>query len=173
MQEGRNLFSHFLRLSPAWSISSGHTELGSGASPDGRRRRALANFSGVKSRVILLSGGVGVLQSSDSSLFTSLAVARSLTLQIPFFTSCNAIKLAAMGQGRDGCLFLPVRLFNVSHASRVEWVKSIVLTASLHLSRRFSSRRLNSARAALLVALPMSACKKAWCRFSHSASQHG
>ena len=106
-------------------------------------------------------------------LFTSLADARSLILQTPHFTSCDAIELAEMGQGRDDRLFLLVRLFNVSHGSRLECVKSIVLTASVPLSCPFSSRRLSSARAALSVASPMGACKKAWCRFSHSASRHG
>ena len=64
-----------------------------------------------------------------------------------------------MGQGRDGRLFVPVRLFNVFHASRLECVNSIVLTASVHLSRRFLSRRLNSTRAALSIASPTGACK--------------
>ena len=101
---------------------------------------AQANSSGLKSLVISSSDGVGIFQRSVNSLFSSLADARFLTSYTLFFTSCDAIELAEMGQGRDDRLFLPVRLFNVFHANRVECVKSTVLTASVLLSRRFSSK---------------------------------
>ena len=66
-----------------WSVSSGHTESVLGAFRNGRRGRAQANSSEVKSLkswVISLSDGVDIFQRTDISLFTSLADERSLTL---------------------------------------------------------------------------------------------
>ena len=61
---------------------------------------------------------------------------------------CEAIELTEMGQGNDDRLFLPVRLF---YAMRLEFVKSIVLTAFVHLLCRFSSKWFCSVKATLSV----------------------
>ena len=140
MQEERKLVNQDLRAAPAWSIISGQIESGPGAFPGFSSWKALVISSGVKSPEILLPVGVGVLQSSDTSLDTSLADSRSFVLKAPFFTSCEAIEFAEMGQGRVVCLDLPVKLFIVLHASRLECVKSMELTASDHRSLRLSSR---------------------------------
>ena len=81
-------------------ISSEHIESGSGAFPGFSISRDLANSYGEKSPEIHLSAGVGILQSSDTSLSTSLVNSRSFVLYVPFLTSCEAIELAEMGQGR-------------------------------------------------------------------------
>ena len=108
MQEDRNLFNQDFRAAPAWSIRSGQIESGPGAFPDCSSWRALTNSSGVKSSETFLSVGVGILQSSDTSLDMSLADSRSFVLYFPFSTNCEAMELAEMGQTRRGCLDLPV-----------------------------------------------------------------
>ena len=97
MQEERKLFSQNFRAAPAWIISSGHMESGSRAWPGFGIRRDLANSFGEKSPEIHLSAGVGILQSSDIFLSTSLVNSRSFVLYVPFLTSCEAIELAKMG----------------------------------------------------------------------------
>ena len=55
----------------------------------------------------------------------------SATLRnIPFLPSCDAIEFAEMGQGWRVFLDLPVKLLMVFHASRLECVKSMVLTTA-------------------------------------------
>ena len=100
MQEERKLFSQDFRAASAWIISSGYMESGHGALPDFSIERDLANSSGEKSPQIHLSAGVGILQSLDTSLSTSLVNSRSLVLYVPFLTSCKAIELAEMVQGQ-------------------------------------------------------------------------
>ena len=155
MQEDRNLFSQVFRAAPAWSMSSGGMESGPGAFPVFSNWRALENSSGVKSSEILLPAGVGIFQSSETSLATSLAGSWSFVLYTPFFTSCEAIQLAEIGQGRREFLALPVSLLMVSHASLLECVKSMLLTASDQRSLRFSSSRASKAdQAAVLDVSP-------------------
>ena len=80
-------------------ISSGHIELGRGASPGFVFRRATANFAAVKSLKILIGVAVGVLQRSDTFFDTSRVDLRLAPLFFPFLMSCAAIiALAGTGQ---------------------------------------------------------------------------
>ena len=72
MQEDRNLFRQDFEAEPTWSISSGHRESGPGVFTNFKSWRALENSSGEKSPEIHLSGSIGILQSWDASLPTSL-----------------------------------------------------------------------------------------------------
>ena len=162
MQEDRILLSQDFNAAEAWRISSEHIESGPGAFPCFSSWRALANSPGVKSPDILLSAGVGILHSSVTSLDTSRADSRSFVSYTPFLTNYEAIELAETGQGRGECLDLPVKLLMMFHASRLECVKSMVLTASDQRSLRFSSSAASRAVAAVLVASPCGARRKVW-----------
>ena len=83
------------------------------------------------------------------------------------------IVFTEMAQRYDNRLFLQVRLFNVFHTNRLECVRPLVSTASVHLLCRFSSRQFSSSCAALSVVLPVLACETTCCRISRSASRHG
>ena len=71
------------------------------------------------------------------------------------------------------CRDLPVRWFNVLHATRLECEELIFWTASAHQSLRFLSSLASKAVAALLDSCPSGYYKNVWFRFLHSASQHG
>jgi len=101
---------------------SGNMESGPGAFPGFSCWSARANSSEVNSPEIHLCSGVGILQRSDTSLFTSLYDSRYLVLYDLFFTSCDTMDLAVMRHGRCGFLDLPVRLLIVVQANRLECV---------------------------------------------------
>ena len=129
MQKNRNLFNQDFKAEPAWSIRPGHRTLGSGAFPDFRSWRALANSMGEKSPEIHSLGGVWILQSWDTSLITNLADSRFVVLYI-LKTNCEAIEFAVIGERRRMSLVLPVKLLIIFYDSRLGWVKSMLLTAS-------------------------------------------
>ena len=109
-----------------------------------------------------LSSGVAILQSSDTSLSTSLVKSRSLVLYVPFLTSCEAIELAEMGQGQLDCLVLPVKLIIAFHASWLECVKSMALTASNQRFLCLLSSLASKAEAAVLKPSPCGAQRNVW-----------
>ena len=156
MQKHRNLFNQNFKAELAWSISFGHRESRPGAFPDFNNWRALANCSGEKSPEIDLSGGVGILQSWDTSPMTSLADLRFVVLYTSFLTNCAAIDLAVTGQRRRASLVLPVKFYtkNIFYASRLEYITLMLLTASDQQSFRFSSRWDSKSEAAELLASP-------------------
>ena len=139
MLKDKNLFNQDFKTGLVWSISSGHRESGPRAFSDFNRWRALANFSKKKYEEIHLSGGVGILQSWDISLTTTLADSRFVILYIPFLTNCETVELALMEQRWRVCLLLPIMLLIIFHASQLECVKLMLLTASDQRSFRFSS----------------------------------
>ena len=108
------------------------------------------------------SAGVGNLQSSDTFLSTSLVNSRSFILYVSFLTNCEAIELAEMGQGRWGCLVLPVRLYMAFHASRLECVKSMALAAPDQRFLRFLSSQASKVEAAVLEPLLCRTRRNAW-----------
>ena len=162
MQEERKLLSQDFRAAPAWIISSGHMESGPRALPGFSIYRDLTNSSGEKSPEIHLSAGVGILPSSDSSLSTSLVNSRSFDFYVPFLTSCEAIELAEMGQGRQDCLVLPVRLFIAFHASKLKCVKSMALTSSDQRFLVLLTSLASKAESAVLEPSPCGAQRNAW-----------
>jgi len=96
-QEDRILYSQDFKTLPAFKTCSLHMKLGPGAFPGFSYWRASANSSEVNSPEMHLSSGVGILQRSDTFLFTSLSDSRSLVLYVPFFTSCDTMELVVMG----------------------------------------------------------------------------
>ena len=90
----------------------------------------------------------------------------------PFCTSCAAMELAVTGHFPVCNVDLPVSLFSVCHALRLEWVKSIDDTVSFHLCRRFSSKTLSS-DAAVDADSVFSESICSLYSYSHSSSQHG
>ena len=100
MHEDRNLFNQNFKAKSAWSISFGQRKSGSGAFPDFSSCGTLANSSGEQSLEIHLSGGIGILQSWNTSLMISLADSRFVVLYIPFLTNCEANEFAVIGQKR-------------------------------------------------------------------------
>ena len=90
----------------------------------------------------------------------------------PFCTSCAAMELAVTGHFSVFNVDLPVRLFSVCHALRLECVKSIDNADSFHLCRRFSPKRLSSDGAVDAYSVfSESICSLYSC--SHSSSLHG
>ena len=162
MLEERKLFVQDFRAAPAWIISFWHMESVHGALPGFSIWRDLANSFRKKSPEIHLWADAGILQSSDTSLSTSLVNARSFVLYVPLVTSCEATELAEMGQGRWDCLVLPVRLLMAFHASRLECVKSMALTASDQRFLRLLSSLASKAEAAVLEPSPCGARRNAW-----------
>ena len=161
MQDDRNLFSQVLKAAAAWRINSGNMmEFGSGLFLVLSNWRTLENSSGVKSPEILSPAGVWIFQSSETSLAMSLAGSWSFTLYTLFFTSCDAIQWAEIGQGRREFLDLPVSLLMVFHVSLLVCVKSMVFTSSDQRSLRFSSNRASRAEVAILVASSYGAQRK-------------
>ena len=89
-------------------------------------------------------------QRSDTSCETSRDDSRSIPSYLPFLISWDAIALAETVQWRGERRDLPVRLFNIFRAFRIECEKSIVWTASNHRSLHFlSSLRSRTVAASL------------------------
>ena len=80
--------------------------------------------------------------------------------------------LAVMGHSPRGGMDLPVSLFIVLHALRLECVKSIFWAVSSHRVRLLLSSLVIRELAARSDALPVEAWV-VWKRVSHSLSQHG
>ena len=113
------------------------------------------------------------LQRSDTSCETSRDKRRFTPSYFPFLTSWEAIASAETGHWRGDCRDLPVRLFIVFHASRLECEKSMSRTVSDQQFLRFPSSLVSRAVAALSASGPPGDCRKCWYRSSHSASQQG
>ena len=128
MQDDRNLFNQVFKAVPAWRMSSGDMESGPRAFPVFSNWRALENSSSVKSSEILSPAG-WIFQNLETSSATSLAGSLSFVLYAPFSTSCAAIQLAEIGQGRREFFNLPVRLLMVFHASLLVRVCSLLVCA--------------------------------------------
>ena len=76
------------------------------------------------------------------------------TGEVPLFTSCDAMELAVIGHSPKDGLDLPVNLFYVLHALRLECVKSILWIASSHRVRLLLSSFVIRELAARSFALP-------------------
>ncbi|KAI4820630.1 hypothetical protein KUCAC02_028602 [Chaenocephalus aceratus] len=74
-------------------------------------------------------------EMQDTSRDVSRAKALSASGKRPFFRSWDAMAFAVTGQ-LWGVVFLPVSWLMVCHALRLEWVKSIDSTTSVHLALR-------------------------------------
>ena len=79
--------------------------------------------------------------------------------------------LVVMGRSQRGGLDLPVSLFIVLHALRLECVKSMFWTVSFHCVRLLLSSLVMRELAARSGSLPVEAWV-IWKRASHSLSQH-
>ena len=90
----------------------------------------------------------------------------------PLLSSSDAMEFAVIGHCA-GVVDLPVSLLMVCHARRLECVKSIYSTVSVHLCLRFSFSLQNRS----FAAMPLSSlvCASVWARSrsSHSSSQQG
>ena len=92
------MFNQDFKAEPAWSISSGHRASRPEAFLDFNSWKALANSSGKKSPEIHLLGGVGILQSCDSSLTTSLSDSRFVVLYT--YSILNQLRGSRVGSNR-------------------------------------------------------------------------
>ena len=78
----------------------------------------------------------------------------------PFFTNCEVMEFAETGHMREERPDLPVSLLMVLHALRLEFEKSIKLTASCHRSCFFCCSLESRDEAALSEAVPTGALIK-------------
>ena len=82
------------------------------------------------------------------------------SLVSPFLIKWDAIASAETGQWRGECRDLPVRLFKILHAFRLECEKSMLRTASDHESLRFPSIFVSKAVAVKLESSLWRDCRK-------------
>jgi len=154
MQEVRKSQNQDLRAHRAWSINSGKMEFNPGVFPDFRRLRAAASSSGLKGSEILWPSGVLNLPLVGQLLVDELgglSVPGPVCPVLQFNTSCEAMEFAETGHRREERPDLPVSLLMVPHALRLEFEKSIKLTASCHRSCFFCFSRDGRHKAALSV----------------------
>ena len=135
-------------------------ESGPGALPGFKCWRAAVNSLCEKLSDIFTASGVVALQRSGTFWKTSRDDLRSTASYFPFLTSWDAIASAETGQWRGECRYLPVRLFKILHAFRLECEKSMLRTASDHRSLRFLSSLASRAVAAKLDSSPWGDCRK-------------
>ena len=144
---------------------------GPGAFPCLRCLSAMVSSSYEKS----LARSVSTLWARHKLVYsfdTCRANSRSWFGKRPFCTSCAAMELAVTGHFPFFNVDLPVSLFSVCHALRLECVKSIDDTVSFHLCRRFSPKTLsNDVAVDADSVFSESICSLYSC--SHSSSQHG
>ena len=160
MQELRKTQNQDLRADPACSMSPGKMESNSGDFPGFRRLRAEAISSGLKGSEIQWPSGVGICHRSDRSLLTNLLDTLSPVLCAPFFTSCVGMEFAETGHWWKECPDLQVRLLMILHAFRLEYDKSLELTASSHRSCFFCPSRDSRDEADLSATVPTGARMK-------------
>ena len=110
-----------------------------GALPDFNYLMATSSSSTVKSddRLAL---AVAALESEVTSCDVQRAKSLSASGKRPLFRSCEAIAFAVTGH-LECIVLMPVGLFMVCHAFRLECVKSTDSTTSVHLALRTSSSR--------------------------------
>jgi len=93
-------------------------------------------------------------------LLTSLVDSRLPVLCAPFFTSCEAMEFAETGPRQEHRPDLPVSLLMVLKVLRLEYEKSIELTASSHRSCFFCCSQDSRDKAALSESVPTGARMK-------------
>ena len=129
-----------------------------GALPDFNFLMAASSSSTVKSDDRLASA-VAALESEMTSRDVPRAKSLSASGKRPLFRSCEAIAFAVTGH-LECVVLLPVSLFMVCHALRLECVKSTDSTTSVHLALRTSSSLCSSAVAVVSMSSLVVAC---WC----------
>ena len=122
---------------------------GPGALPGFKSWRAAANSWWEKLPETFAGCNGSALQRSDTSCKTSRDERRFTPSYFPFLTSCEAIASAETGHWRGDSRDLPVKLFIVFHASRLECEKSMLRTVSDQRFLRFPSSLVSRAVAAL------------------------
>ena len=132
----------------------GQMESGPGALSGFKCWRAAVNSLCEKLSEILTASGVVAIQRSDTSWETTRDDLRSTASYFPFLASKDAIASAETGQWQGECHDLPVRLFKIRHAFRLECEKSMLRTALDHQSLCFLSSLASRAVAAKLESLP-------------------
>ena len=136
-------------------------------------RCLIANFiSPLVSSPERLASTLGTLRWSFTSLMVFLVNSLLALRNLPLLISCTAMESTVMGHG-FGFVVWPVSLLMVCHACRLERVKSIDLTVSVHLSLHLVLSYVMSSVAALALSALVLASLWA-CRSSlHFSSQQG
>ena len=118
----------------------------------------------------MLASAVAALESEVTSRDGQRAKCLSASGKRPLFRSCEAIAFSVTGH-LECVVFVPVNLFMVCHALRLECVTSTDSTTSVHLSLRTSFNFWSSAVAVVLMSSLVVAC---WCsrRRSLQLSSH-
>ena len=114
-----------------------------GALPDFNFLMAASSSSTVKSDDSMALA-VAALESEVTSSDDQRAKSLSASGKRPLFRSCEAVAFAVTGQ-IECVVLLPVSLFIVCHALRLEYVKSTNSTTSAHLALHTSSSLWSSA----------------------------
>ena len=129
-----------------------------GALPDFNFLMAASSSSTVKSDDRLASA-VSALERELTSRDVQRAKSLSASGKRPLFRSCEAIAFAVAGH-LECVVLLPVSLFMVCPALRLECVKSTDPTTAVHLARRTSSSLCSRAVAVVSMSSLVVAC---WC----------
>ena len=98
---------------------------------------------------VLRSSKDQTMVGGDTFWGTSRVASKSLSVWVPFLTSCEAIALADLGQVLVVCLDLPVGLLRVHHDQRLDCEKSKMSSASCQRCCFFLPSLLNEAEAVL------------------------
>ncbi|CAL8406523.1 unnamed protein product [Arctogadus glacialis] len=154
-----------------WITNSGWMLSEPGALPCLSLAIASLSSAGVKSpdRLALT---LAALERLDTSWDVERANSLSASGKRPFFRSWAAMAFAVTGHLGGGVL-LPESWFMVCHALRLEWVKSIDSTTSVHLALRVASSFSSSAVAVASTSALELACWWARRRWLHSSFQPG
>ena len=131
-----------------------------GALPDFNFLMAASSYSTVKSDDRLASA-VAALESEVTSRDVQRAKSLSASGKRPLFRSCEAIAFAVTGH-LECIVLLPVSLFMVCQALRLECVKSTDSTTSVHLALRTLSSVWSSAVAVVSMSPCTDAVKHDW-----------
>ena len=129
-----------------------------GALPDFNFLIAASSSSTVKSDDRLASA-VAAPESEVTTRDVQRAKSLSASGKRPLFRSCEAISFALTGH-LECVVLLPVSLFVVCHAVRLECVKSTDSTTTVHLALRTSFSLWSSAVAVVSMSSLVVAC---WC----------
>ena len=129
-----------------------------GALPDFNVLMAVSSYSTVKSDDRLASA-LAAVESEVTSRDIQRAKCLSASGKRPLFSSCEAIAFAVTGH-LECVVLLPVSMFTVCHALRLECVKSTDSTTSVHLALRISSSLWSSAVPVVSMSSFVVAC---WC----------
>ena len=139
-----------------------------GALPGFKCWRTAANSLCEKLLETFTASGVVAPQRSDTFWETSRDDLWSTASYFPFLTSWDAIASAETEQWRGECRDLPVRLFKILHAFRLECEKLMLQTASDHRSLRFLSSLASRSVAAKLESSPWGDCRKVLYKGMHT-----